>query len=149
MFGLLKSYDEEYSELYEYLTAGWQMKPEYARAFLDTYKRSIGKILANGKKRMSRLENSGNPEMALAAFANLGEEHPFALVGQAYQAYMTDLRRGTHVGTPVEAAIWAILVNRSDLLETIDRGLAQFIERKHEEKFPRLLQQVFSANDNA
>jgi len=148
MFGPLKSYDGEYSELYEYLTEDWRMKPQFAKAFLDTYKRSIGKILANGKKRMSKLENSANPETALAAFASLGQENALALVGQAYQAYMTDLRTGVHVGTPVETAIWAILVNRSDLLEAIDRSFAQYIRSKHEEEFPRLFQQVFNDNED-
>ena len=36
MFGLFKSYDDEYLELYEYLTQDWEMKPKYAKAFLNT-----------------------------------------------------------------------------------------------------------------
>ena len=46
-----KSYDEEYKELFSHLTGRWEMKPHYARVFLDAYKKSIGKILSNGKKR--------------------------------------------------------------------------------------------------
>lgn len=144
MFGLSRSYDDEYLELYEYLTQEWKMKPEYAKAFLNTYKKSIGKIFSQGKQRLSQLENSSDPEARLLRVANLGEECPFALVGQAYQAYMGDLRRGEHVGTPVELAIWAILVNRSDLLEPLDRAFADYISEKAEEKFPELFDKVFS-----
>lgn len=144
MFGLSKSYDDEYLELYEYLTQDWKMKPEYAKAFLNAYKKSIGKMFSQGKQRMSMLENSSDTEARLLRAANLGEECPFALVGQAYQAYMGDLRRGKHVGTPVELAIWAILANRSDLLESHDRAFANYISEKAEEKFPKLFDKVFS-----
>jgi len=144
MFGLLKSYDEEYLELYEYLTQDWKMKPEYAKSFLDAYKKSIGKMFSQGKQRMSMLESSSDPEARLLRVANFGQEYPFALVGQAYQAYMGDLRRGKHVGEPIELAIWAILGNRPDLLESIDRAFANYISEKAEEKFPNLFEDVFS-----
>lgn len=149
MFGILKSYDEEYLELYEYLTQDWKMKSEYSKAFLNTYKKSIGKILAQGKRRMSMLENSSDPEARIIGFANLGEETTFALVGQAYYAYMGDLRRGKHVGTPVELAIWAILSNRSDLVQTIDRAFGEYIQEKHEERFPNLYEEVFHRDDES
>lgn len=143
MLGFGKSYDDEYLELYEYLTQRWKMKPEYAKPFLNTYKKSIGKIFSQEKKRMEILENSSDPEMRLMRHANLGQEYDFALVGQAYHAYMDDLRRGRHVGTPVEKTIWAILSNRSDLIETLDRAFATWIGEKHEEKFPGLFDEVF------
>jgi hypothetical protein len=38
------------------------MKPEYAKAFLDAYKKNIGKMLAEGKQRVSALRNSPNTE---------------------------------------------------------------------------------------
>lgn len=148
MFGL-KSYDDEYLELYEFLTQNWRMKSEYAKAFLTAYKKSIGKIHSEGKQRMALLEKSSDPETRLMRAANLGQECPFALVAQAYQAYMGDLRRGKHVGTPVELAIWAILANRSDLLEPLDRAFGRYIEEKHKETFPSLFDDVFKSEDES
>ena len=84
MLGFFKSYDEEYLELYEYLTQEWAMKAEYAKPFLNTYKKDIGKKLFEGKKRMAILENSSDPEARLISIANSGQEYDFALVGQAY-----------------------------------------------------------------
>jgi len=143
MFGLFKSYDDEYLELYEYLTQDWEMKPEYAKPFMNTYKKNIGKIFSEGKKRMQMLENSNDPELRLMSIANGDQEHAYALVGQAYAAYMSDLRRGKYVGTPVEMAIWAILVNRSDLVETLDRAFSRYISNKYEEIFPNLFEEVY------
>jgi len=143
MFGFFKSYNDEYLELYEYMTQNWEMKPKYAKLFLNTYKKSIGKIFSTGKKRMEALENSADPETRLLAIASGGHDHENALVSQAYKAYMTDLRRGTHVGTPVELAIWAILSNRSDLVGIIDRAFEIWIYENHEKKFPDLFEEVF------
>lgn len=143
MFGFGKSYDDEYSDLYEYLTQNWNMKSEYAKAFLNAYKKSIGKIFSNGKKRMEMLENSSDPEVRLMRMTNYGQEYAFALVGQAYKAYMSDLRKGKHVGTAVELAIWAILSNRSDLLMDLDKGFGNWIYENHNEKFPNLFNDVF------
>ena len=58
---------------------------------------------------------------------------------------MTDLRRGKHVGTTVEKAIWAILA-RSDLVEDLDRLFSEYIDDTHEEKFPGLFDEVFPAD---
>lgn len=143
MFGFGKSYDEEYLELYEYLTQQWNMKPDFAKPFLTEYKKSIGKIFSKGKKRMNALENSTNAEIRLMRFANLGQEYDYALVGQAYQAYKGDLRRGRHIGTSIEKAIWAILSNRSDLVEGLDKAFASWIDEKQEERFPGLFDEVF------
>ena len=136
------SYDEEYSELFSHLTKNWQMKPHYAKAFLDTYKKNIGKMFSKGQKRMSQLRDSS----PLSYFA-LGVDAPdLVLVGQAYQAYMVDLRRGRHIGTPVEMAIWAILANRSDVLDGLDRGFSSYIDETYEEMFPGLLEEVFDVS---
>ena len=97
----LKSYDKEYRELLSHLTGKPGMKPLYARAFLDAYKRSIGNMLSKGKRRSSQLLESPDPEVRLFAMAYM-DDHNFALTGQAYNAYMNDLRRGKHVGTAVE-----------------------------------------------
>ena len=139
----LKTYDEEYRELHSHLTEEWEMKPQYAQAFLDAYKKSIGKMLAKGKKRSSRVLESADPAARLFHVAYV-EDHNFALVAQAYRAYMSDLRRGRHVGTSVEKTIWAILVNRSDLLEALDRPFSMYISESHEEMFPALFGEVFS-----
>ena len=105
IFGLFKSYDDAYLELYEYLTEKWKMKPGYAKPFLDAYKRIIGKTFCQGREKIKKLEKSSDPEIRLMMYSNVGQEYEFALVGQAYQAYMGDLRRGRHVGTPVEKVI--------------------------------------------
>lgn len=67
----------------------------------------------------------------------------FALVGQAYTAYMRDLRRGKHVGTAVEKTIWAILANRGDLVADLDRLFSEYIDDTQEELFPELFDEVF------
>ena len=141
--GLFSSYDSEYQELYEHLVEEWDMKPAYAKPFLDAYKKSVGKKLANGRKQMEKHMGGNDPTLSLAAYANLGQELDFSLVAQAYEAYMTDLRRGRHVGTVVEKTIWAILFNRSDLIETIDRPFQKFIDEKCQQKFPGLLDEAF------
>ena len=142
----LKSYDEEYVGLLRHLTDHWEMEPYYAKAFLGTYKKSIGKMLAKGRARSERLRNSLDPEASLMAFT-LAADEDLALVGQAYQAYMSDLRRGRHIGTDVEKAIWAILVNRSDLVSDLDKGFGNYIAENHEQEFPRLLDEVFTRFD--
>ena len=73
--------------------------------------------------------------------------HDLALVGQAYSAYMADLRRGKHIGTDIEKAIWAILANRSDLVADGDRLFSEYIDDAHEERFPGLFDEVFVAID--
>lgn len=137
------SYDDEYAELLVHLTEHWQMKASYASAFLIAYKKSVGKMLSKGKKRSSQLRGSSNPEARLFAFAHI-DDHDFAIVGQAYRAYMADLRRGRHVGTPIERAIWAILANRTDLLEDLDKGFANYIEENWDQEFPTLFEDVYS-----
>ena len=137
------SYDKEFSELFSHLSEEWQMKPYYcAKAFLDTYKKDIGKMFSKGQKRMSQLRDSS----PLSFFA-LGLEAPdLALVGQAYKAFMVDLRRGRHIGTSVEKAIWAILANRSDLVDGLDRGFSSYIDETYEEMFPELFEEVFDVS---
>lgn len=145
--GLFSSYESEYRELLEYLVENWQMKPRFAESFLNTYKKSIGKIFQAGKKRMAQTENHPDPSVRLAMLASMGQEQSYALVGQAYQAYMTDLRRGRHVGTDIEKTIWTILSNRSDLVREIDQGFANYIDEKCEDKFPNLFDEVFEPDD--
>ena len=140
------SFDDEYVELLAHLTEHWQMKPSYATTFLLAYKKSIGKMLSEGKRKASQLRSSPSPEAQLFAAAFI-DDHDFALVGQAYKAYMADLRRGRHVGTQIERAIWAILAKRSDLLEDLDRGLANYIDENWSKEFPTLFEDVYSADE--
>jgi hypothetical protein len=59
---------------------------------------------------------------------------------------MGDLRRGKHVGTNIELTIWAILSNRSDLIEDFDKSFSKYIYENHEERFPSLFDDVFEMN---
>lgn len=145
MFGLF-SYEDVYDKLYEHLVSSWEMKEKYAKAFLDAYRKNISKIHSQGKKRLSALSNSNNTTYRLLGIIGEGDQNNYALVGQAYQAYMSDLRRGKYVGSDVELAIWAILANRSDLLETIDRAFVRYIDENAEKKFPNLFETVFKLN---
>ena len=83
----------------------------------------------------------------MAAIYAAGDENNYALVAQAYLAYMTDLRRGRHVGDDLELAIWAILYYRSDLFETYDPGFAKYITEETEKKFPELFATVFKMDE--
>ncbi|MBT5529203.1 MAG: hypothetical protein HOK35_08595 [Cytophagia bacterium] len=147
--GFFKSYDDEYLELYEYLTQDWKMKPKYAKPFLNTYKKSIGKIFYKGKKRMVGFKNSSDIFKQYIAVAG-GDDQPFALVSQAYKAYVKDLRRGLHVGTSIELAIWAILVKRSDLVGSLDITLEKWIDdENYKHEYPNLFDEVFQDKHNS
>lgn len=141
MFGFGKAPDH-FAELLAYLVEDWDMRARYASAFLTAYRAPISKLHEQGLKNLDHVATHGNAEQRLIAMGS--EPRDYALVAQAYQSYLGDLRRGRHVGTDVELVIWAILVNRVDLFETIDRGLAGFIESKHEERFPNLFETVFN-----
>ena len=67
----------------------------------------------------------------------------FALVGQAYAAYNSDIKQGKKRGTPIETAIWAILWNRSDLLASIDPTLAKYIEENQNTVFKAIYETAF------
>jgi hypothetical protein len=135
-----------YQELLEHLTQNWEMKPQYARPFLDAYKKDVVKKLARGRRRTEKAITGNDPTASLAAHAMEGQELDYSLVAQAYEAYMTDLRRGRHVGTPVEKATWAILFNRSDLLESIDQLIHKTIVENSEQRFPGLLVDVLGGD---
>jgi hypothetical protein len=145
MFGLFRSKErtqQAYVELLGYMTQEWRMKERYARTFLDAYRNNVAKIHKEATGRFKAMADSG-PEGHLLSIAHGGTEHAMALVAQAYQGYMGDLRRGKHVDTDVELVIWAILSNRSDLVESFDKAFGNYIYEKHEDKFPRLFDEVF------
>ena len=92
-----KSYDDEYRELLSLLVDNWEMKEHYAQAFMDTYKRNIGRMVASGEEMAKQLrsQDSGLQQTILA----LDFEDPnLVVVCQAYLAYMNDLRKGKFVG---------------------------------------------------
>ncbi len=152
MFGLFGSKQDEqtaYDELFAFLTDDWRMKEQYARAFLDAFRRDIAKIHKDILKKYETMERSDNPELRLAVVSMGGKRDALShvLIAQAYNAYKLGLRRGQYVGTDVELAIWAVLSNRSDLLDPIDKAFANYIRNKYEEKFPRLYNKVFEMED--
>ena len=141
MFGFGKRNDY-YPQLLEHLVEHWGMKTKYASAFLLEYRSQISKLHESGLKNIERLQSSNDPGQRLLAIAS--EPLDYALVGQAYQAYMTDLRSGRHISSDIELAIWAILSNRGDLLSSIDRGFHEYIETTRSERFPDLFDKVFT-----
>ena len=152
MFGLFGSKQDTkkaFEELLAYLTDGWDMKGQYAGAFLEAYRRSISKIFAEVMKRYEAIADSGNAELQLMTAAMGGKDDAMdhILVAQAYRGYKDDLRSGKHVGTDVEIAIWAILANKSDVLEQIDKSLARYIDKEQEVRFPNLFEEVFRVAD--
>ena len=135
MFGFGKKPDH-YPEFLEYLTERWRMKPRYAAAFLNAYRTDISVMHEEGLKRLDASVDLSRPENRLLAH-QMPDPRDFALVGQAYKAYLNDLRRGRYVDTDVEVAIWAVLCNRSDLLESVDKPLAKYVTENQQAKFPR------------
>jgi hypothetical protein len=140
MFGLWKKPDH-FNILMEYLVEHWNMRAIYASSFLSAYRKDVSATLENGFKRSQALGIS--PVAAMA----MGEDpRAMAIVAQAYKGYLSDLRSGRHVGTEVEQAIWAILANRSDLIESVDPAFSKFIEENWEKEHPSLFEKVFSNN---
>ena len=140
--GWFDSYEKEYHGLLDHLTSDWQMRPRFAVAFLNAYRRKIGKSLRRGQAEASKLLNSGQSLSGLMALELSDLDYP--LVATAYEGYLVDLRRGKHIRTDVELAIWAILSNRMDILKEVDKGFHDYLERSTEKKFPRLDQDVFT-----
>lgn len=144
---MFRSYAKELSELREHLLSEHGMRPRYTSAFLNAY----GRRMAKRYRKAVKISDSvmGSPqsgvEQTLLAFELTDMNLVF--VAAAYKGYMTDLRRGRHVGTDVERAIWAILHNCSSLLSDLDEGLADYIEEHAEEKFPTLYGEVIQLDD--
>lgn len=142
MFGFTKRPDH-FTLFLEHLTEQWQMKPRYAAAFLNAYRTDISVMHEQGLQRLDASIDLSRPENRLLAYS-MPDPRDFALVGQAYKGYLADLRRGRHVGTDVEVAIWAILSNRSDLLESVDKPLAKYVAENQAVMFPTLFEDAFA-----
>lgn len=149
MFGFGKSYDDEGLELYEHLVQDWNMRPEYAKAFIVPYKKRAGKILAALNNKFDLMRSSSDPSTRLEAVASDDLRLDSPLVFCAYEAYMRDLRKGNHVGESVEEVIWAILLKRIDILEQHDKAFSIFISEKHEDRFPHLFEKVFDTSSQS
>lgn len=142
MFGFGKKPDH-YADYLEYLTGSWKMRPRFAAAFLNAYRSEVSalheRVLAGKQAGL----DSSSADIRLQAHG-MADPHDLALVILASGAYYKDLRQGKHVGTDVETAIWAVLWNRTDLVESLDRLLANHINDSHATKFPNLFETAFS-----
>ena len=138
MFGF-GSKPDHFNDLMEYLVEHWHMRSRFAAAFLSAYRKDVSSTLEEGIKR-TRAMNI--PSVAMLAMGD--DPRAMALVAQAYKGYLSDLRRGKHVRTDVEMAIWGILANRSDLVASVDRGFASFIDDNWEKQYPALFETVFT-----
>lgn len=128
----------------EFLRDEWTMRDRFRKAFISAYMVPLAKAGVRVQKALQRMR--ATPGGALEAIAGEAEAYAGVLVAAAYQGYMGDLRRGRHVGTDVELAIWAILSNRSDILEEHDPAFARYIDAKADEKFPQLFEFVFEVS---
>ena len=145
---VFRSYKKELGELSEHLLSeSFGMRRRYASAFLSAYGRRMAKRYGKAT-RMSEsiLASQSNLQQTTVALELVNLD--IAFVAAAYQGYMGDLRRGRHVGTDVEKAIWAILDNRRDLLRDLDGGLAEYIGDQAEKRFPRLYSDVFGVDEH-
>ena len=149
LFGSKEATQKAYDELLNFLTEEWRMKDRYARAFLDEYRSDIAKLHKQITSRADELLQRGDAaarrlmSIEIISAGGLGQVLSVILVTQAYRAYMSDLRRGKHVRTNIELAIWAILSNRSDLVQDFDKFFGQYVQEKYEELFPTLFDDVF------
>lgn len=142
MFGMFSAADRS-NELQQCLDLKWRMKSGYASAFLNEYRSALAKQYDKAyKQARPALLNAAGDELQLAYF----EIADWALVGQAYRAYMSDLRSGKNVGTNVEKVIWAILLMRIDLIKTLDSAFANYLVQEQERQFPNIFEEVFETD---
>lgn len=140
------SYKKEFNELREHLLSEHiGMRPRYASAFLNVYGRRMAKRYRKASKMSDSIMSSPQSSLPQTIVALDLSDLNVVFIATAYSAYMADLRRGKHVGTDVEKAIWAILDNRSDLLP--DQGFADYINEHAVDKFPDLYGGVLRLDD--
>jgi len=143
MFGFGRKPDHS-GELLEFLVDAWEMKPRVAGAFIAAYGKGASTRLDEGTKRAEAQFAALSEAERLQLFAAGDEPRKFAVIAEAYNAFLTDIRKGKHAGTDVELAVWAILWNDSALLEQIDAGLANFIVESQPTKYPDIDLLAFS-----
>lgn len=140
MFGFGKKPDH-CGLLTEYLIEEVKLKPRLAGSFIATYGAGASARLEKGLKGfqgMTQLQQ-------LEARARGDDPRLFALIAEAYHAYLIDVRTGRIKGSDNELALWAILWNRTDLLESFDKALAAFIDEKQPELFPDIDLHAFAS----
>ncbi|MCK7545229.1 hypothetical protein MLC59_13760 [Marinobacter bryozoorum] len=145
LFDFLKDYSLEAREIRDYLVNEWGMKDEYANPFVHTYKKNLGQILNQGRAKVASIDPS-SPDSGGFLHAMNENELRFSIVNQAYLAYFRDLRSGKYIKTPVEYAIWAILVKENELISAHNPAFANFVISNAEEKVP-FLDNVFKFED--
>lgn len=129
-------------EFYSYLVGDWQFRKEYARAFLNAYGADLLRLHDQGMNRLEASLDLSRPENRLLA-AEMSDPRAFALVGQAFTGYQSDLQNGKYRGTPVEISIWAILWYRSDLLGSLNPELAKYIDDNQDTVFKSIYETAF------
>jgi hypothetical protein len=122
----------------------WGMRPKYAEAFAKAY----AKPLSVGLERIAKGFHGADAGTRLGLLANGGLLR-MAEVSQAIISFSTDLRRGVHVGTNVERAVWAILIGEIANVEGMDGALAVLVSENYERVFPGLLDEVFETRDES
>lgn len=143
MFGFGKPKDHV-PELLEYMIERMGFRARYAGAFLSMYSKQVSKLFEDGVKR---IEKSGmlNDPMVRLGIARGPDPREMALVGQAYTAYITDLRGGIDVGREVEAAVWVLLCDNSDFVNSVNPALASYLKEKQPVLFPNIFKEVYES----
>jgi hypothetical protein len=139
--------DQVYHEMMDLLIMEERIWARFAVPFLDAYRSAISRAMKDLEQREKTITSDAytDPEARLAYFATFyGRLPELALVNVAYQAYMSDLKGGKYIGSPIEKMIWVIVSRWSDLTSTVNPDFAQYIERKMDERFPGLYDEVFA-----
>ncbi len=137
MFSLRKKTPRS-KEFLEYMVELLNMNRRYAEAFLRAY--DIGVSLTYSET-LNKYSLSSQDHVLLESTDT--DLFALSLVQQAYTAYVVDLRHGKFVGTDVEVAVWAILCSRPDVLESMDKTLAAYLEAHRESRLPTLFRVAF------
>lgn len=143
MFGFGKAKDHV-PELLVYMMEQMGFRAKYAGAFLSMYSKQVSKLFDDGVRR---IEKSGvlNDPMVRLGFSNMPDPREMALVGQAYNAFTSDLRNGIDVGHEVEAAIWVLLCDNSEFVRSVNPGLASYLKEKQPVLFPNIFKEVYES----
>ena len=111
----------------------WNLKPALIDAFMKEYSGMACKYYKNLSRAYEA--NVGDIQFYRTRDEVLG----MALVEAAYDAWEKYLSKGNGIGTDSELSVWAIMWNRSDLLQD-DRTL---LARSADEKFPDIFSRAF------
>jgi hypothetical protein len=114
---------DHFDDLLAFLVIEWEFKRHYAEAFLNAYRSSISKLHEEGLGRLEKSVDLSDPANRLLRYRT-PDPRSFAVVTQAYIAFVNDLQHGSHKDTPVELAIFAVLITGADLLKDLNPSLA-------------------------